>query len=470
MPQARRRLAAAPPALYDRPCPRPATGFSENSMRCLLALACALAFAAPAAAGTVTVITSFPKELTAAYRAAFEKRHPDIKLEILNKSTIASIAFVRETADGQRPDVFWASAPDAFEVLKRDKLLARAGDVANPKVPAKIGNYPINDPEGFYFGQALAGYGIMYNVRYLKANKLEPPREWTDLLKPQWFGHVAMTAPSRSGTMHLTVETILQGEGWDRGWNQILQMAGNSAQITERSFGVPDGLNNGQFGAGPVIDFFGLAGKYSGFPVDFVYPQMTSIVPANIALVAGGKNSAEGRAFIRFALSQEGQELLLDPKISRLPVLPYAAFGAKIPAGYPDPGAIAKRSKVQFNPELSESRYALVQSIFDQTITFRLKELQAATKAIHDAEARNAAKKNPQAAELIKQARELAFSPVVSAQIADQAEFQKLFASNKKEVAVAKRITGLEETWNSKARANYEKAAELARKAASLAS
>ena len=434
-----------------------------------IALAVSLTLAAPVAlAGTVTVITSFPKELTAAYRAAFEKRHPNIKLEILNKSTVASIAFVRETADGQRPDVFWASAPDAFEVLKRDRLLAKAPDVANPKVPAKIGNYPINDPEGFYFGQALAGYGIMYNTRYLKANKLDAPKEWTDLLKPQWFGHVAMTAPSRSGTMHLTVETMLQGEGWDRGWSQILQMAGNSAQITERSFGVPDGINNGQFGAGPVIDFFGLAGKYSGFPVDFVYPQMTSIVPANIALIAGGKNAPEAKAFIQFALSQEGQELLLDPKISRLPVLDYKAFGAKIPAGYPDPGAIAKRSKVQFNAELSESRYALVQSIFDQTITFRLKELQAATRAILDAEAKNATKKNPQAAELIRQARELAFTPVVSGQIADQAEFQKLFASNKKEVAVAKQITGLEETWNSKARANYEKAAQLARKAISL--
>jgi ABC-type Fe3+ transport system substrate-binding protein len=438
-------------------------------MRTLATLAAVLTLAAPAAlAGTVTVITSFPKELTAAYRAAFEKRHPGIKLEILNKSTVASIAFVRETAEGQRPDVFWASAPDAFEVLKRDKLLAKAADVANPKVPVKIGNYPINDPEGFYFGQALAGYGIMYNVRYLKANKLEAPKEWTDLVRPQWFGHVAMTAPSRSGTMHLTVETILQGEGWDKGWSQILQMAGNSAQITERSFGVPDGLNNGQFGAGPVIDFFGLAGKYSGFPVEFVYPQMTSIVPANIALIAGGRNAAEGRTFIQFALSQEGQEILLDPKISRLPVLAYSAFGSKIPAGYPEPVAIAKRSKVQFNADLSESRYSLVQSIFDQTITFRLKELQAATKAIHDAEARNATKKNAQAAELIKQARELAFTPVVSAQIADQAEFQKLFASNKKEVAVAKKITGLEESWNSKARANYEKAAELARRAAGL--
>ncbi|MFN3564606.1 MAG: ABC transporter substrate-binding protein [Burkholderiaceae bacterium] len=438
----------------------------RNLARALLA-ATALASTAPVLAQqTVTVITSFPKELTAAYKSAFEKRNPDIKLEILNKSTIASIAFVRETAAGQRPDVFWASAPDAFEVLKRDNLLVAAADVDNPKIPAKIGNYPINDPKGFYKGQALAGYGIMYNTRYLKANKLSPPKEWSDLLGSEWFGHVAMTSPSRSGTMHLTVETILQGEGWDKGWETILRMAGNSAQITERSFGVPDGINNGQFGAGPVIDFFGLAGKYSGFPVEFVYPTLTSIVPANIALVAGGKNPAGAKRFVQFALSQEGQEILLDPKISRLPVLPYNAFGGKIPPGYPDPQAIAKRSKVQFNADLSEDRYAIVQALFDQTITFRLKELQAATRAIHDAEAKLAGKSHAPARELLNQAKALAFTPVLSGQIAGQPDFQKLFASNKKEVDVSRKITALEEQWNSKARANYERALELAKQAA----
>ena len=54
------------------------------------------------------------------------------------------------------------------------------------------------------------------------------------------------------------METILQGEGWDKGWSQLLEISGNSAQITERSFGVPDGVNNGQFGIGIVVDFFGL--------------------------------------------------------------------------------------------------------------------------------------------------------------------------------------------------------------------
>ncbi len=416
-----------------------------------------------AVAGTVTVVTSFPKEITQTYKAAFEKANPGIKVEILNKNTVQGIAYVRELPVGQRPDVFWASAPDAFEVLSGQNLLESSADLVNKAAPTKVGAYPINDPKGRYLGQALAGYGLMWNTRYMAANKLPAPKQWADLAKPVYFGHVAISSPSRSGTTHLTVETLLQGEGWEKGWHQLLQIAGNCAAITERSFGVPDGVNNGQYGIGLVIDFFGLAGKYSGFPVEFIYPDVTAVVPANIALVAGGKNAAEARQFIRYTVSTEGQQLLLDPKISRLPILPLAQL--KAPAGYPDAFEIAKRAKVAFNADLSESRYNVVSAMFDQTITFRLKELQAATKAIQAAEAALAKKPNAAAAALVKQARDLAYTPAVGQGLAGDKDFLALFTANKKSAAVNKQVTGLEDTWNRHARDNYERARTLAEQA-----
>ena len=343
-------------------------------------LAAAGFFAFPAAASAqqqVVIVTSFPKELTEAYKKAFESRNPGIRVEILNKPTPAGVAYIREAPATNKPDVFWVSAPDAFEVLSKEKLLAKIESPAK-EVPAKIGNYPINDPKGFYLGQALAGYGMMWNTRYLAAHKLPEPREWADLAKPVYFSHVAMSSPSRSGTTHLTVETILQGEGWEKGWQQMLMIAANCAAITERSFGVPDGVNNGQYGIGLVIDFFGLAAMASGFPTKFVYPSVTAIVPANIGMVAGAKNAENARKFINFTLSPEGQELLFDPKISRLPVLP--SVYKKAPAGFPNPFTGKIKPKVNFDSELSETRYYVVSSLFDHTITFRHKELAAAAR------------------------------------------------------------------------------------------
>ena len=433
----------------------------------IAAVSAGLFSASIAQAGTVTVINSFPKELTSAYQKAFEAANPGIKIEILNKNTTASVAYVRELPEGQRPDVMWASAPDAFEVLARNKLLTPAPDTVNKSAPAKIGNYPLNDPQGMYYGQALAGYGIMWNTRYLKAHKLDAPKEWSDLTKPEYFGHVAISSPSRSGTTQLTVETILQGEGWEKGWNQLLEMMGNAAAVTDRSFAVPDGVNNGQYGIGIVIDFFGLAGKFSGFPVDFVYPSITAVVPANIALIAGAKNADEAKKFMAFTMSVPGQQLLFDPKISRLPILPYNML--KAPAGYPVPQDVAKRAKVQFDSDLAESRYAVVISLFDQMVTFRLKELQAATKAIQEADKAFKAKPNAQGKELLTQARSLAYSPLVGeANVKDQ-QFLELFKKSRRDVAVAKELTGMEQIWASKAKANYEKAQQLANQAKGLA-
>lgn len=438
--------------------------------RSILAMALAAGLwgaAQTAAAGTVTVITSFPKELTTAYQKAFEAANPGIKIEILNKNTTASVAYIRELPEGQRPDVMWASAPDAFEVLASYKLLQGAPEVVNRSAPAKIGNYPLNDPKGMYYGQALAGYGIEWNTRYLKAHKLAAPKEWSDLVRPEYFGHIAISSPSRSGTTQLTVETILQGEGWDKGWTQLLQIMGNAAAVTDRSFAVPDGVNNGQYGIGIVIDFLALAGKYSGYPVDFTYPSMTAVVPANIALIAGARNADEARKFMAYTMSVPGQQLLFDPKIGRLPILPYSML--KAPAGYPVPQDIAKRAKVQFNTELSGQRYPVVISLFDQMVTFRLKELQAATKSIHEAQAALKARPNARGNELLAQARSLAYTSLVGADNVKNPEFLELFRKSRRDVAVSKQLTGMEQMWSEKARANYERARQLADEARGLA-
>ena len=63
------------------------------SIRNALAVA-GIAFAltlAPAARAQqqVVIVTSFPKELTEAYKKAFEAKHPGDKLEVLNKNTVA---------------------------------------------------------------------------------------------------------------------------------------------------------------------------------------------------------------------------------------------------------------------------------------------------------------------------------------------------------------------------------------------
>ena len=106
-----------------------------------MALTLALTLTGPASAGTVTIVTSFPRELTRAYQAAFEISHPGIHLQVLNKNTVQSLAYVRELPPGHRPDVFWASAPDAFEFMARHQLLEKIADLINKNAPQSAGPF-----------------------------------------------------------------------------------------------------------------------------------------------------------------------------------------------------------------------------------------------------------------------------------------------------------------------------------------
>jgi ABC-type Fe3+ transport system substrate-binding protein len=427
-------------------------------------LAAVAADSSYAQTGKVSVVTSYSKDLTDPIKKAFEAANPGVTLDVQNRNTNAGVKYLEETKANNQVDLFWASAPDAFEVLKSKSLLQKYTPKATG-IPQTLGRFPINDTDGYYFGFAASGYGIMWNERYVKANKLPEPKEWQDLAGPAYFDHVSIAAPSRSGTTHLTIETILQGEGWDKGWATIKGMAGSFRDVTERSFGVPEAVNSGQVGYGIVIDFFAFSSQASGFPVKFVYPSITTIVPANIGILTNAPNKAGAEAFVEFLLSPAGQTILFDPSIRRLPVNP--SVYDKAPAGYPNPFKDPRlNSMVNFDVKTSEVRTNVVDALFDQIITFQLNDLKQATKAIAEAEAAVTKKPNPQAQTLVTEARKLMAAMPISDSQAAAGETTAAFTGGKQKGA---RQAELEQQWASFAKERYAQARGKAEDALKLA-
>jgi ABC-type Fe3+ transport system substrate-binding protein len=414
------------------------------------------------AANEVVVVTSFPKELFETYKKGFEAATPGVKVIIKQQQTNQGVTYLRETKAKPDADIFWASSVDAFLTLKQDGLLDKVEiprDIAT-RIPAKIADFPIHDADGFYYGFAISGYGLMWNTRYLQAHRLPAPKEWADLVNPGYFGHLVMSAPSRSGTTHLTVEVILQAYGWEKGWALLLNAGGNMATITERSFGAPEAVISGQSGIGVVIDFFGLSAIASGQPVDFVYPSLTAVVPASIAKVKGGPNGENAVKFITYLLSDPGQMLLFSQDVARLPVVP--ALYAKAPKNYPNPFQL-KLGGVKFDAALSSSRVNLVNALFDQLITFRHAELKGAWHAIYQAhaavaKARSGGKAVDRAESLLREARAAATTMPIDEKKADKA-LNDAF-KGKPEVKAKS-----EAEWDAFAKANYAKARTLAEQA-----
>jgi ABC-type Fe3+ transport system substrate-binding protein len=321
-----------------------------------------------ASATELVVVTSFPSTLYEPFRRAFESREPGIRLVFLNRKTTTAVAMVGHGAF-EGADVFWASAPDAFEVLKAKGQLAVLNRPA-PLPRSGIGSFPIDDPDGRFRGFTVSGYGVSWNASLLERLELKPPRSIAGLIDPRYRGLIAMSAPSRSGTTHLMVETVLQRSGWEQGWSIWLGITGNLATVTARSFSVTSGVTQGRFAIGLSIDFLG---QGDGGNVRFAYPEENVFLPGSIAVFQSARNADAGRRFAEFVLGEEGQRLLTDPRIGRNPVSPLQDALRQ-----PDlfELADARTDAFAFDARLSGRRYELVNILFDELITERLARLQ----------------------------------------------------------------------------------------------
>ena len=153
--------------------------------------------ARPARDAEVVVLTSFPKELFEAYKQAFEQKTPGVKVIVKQQQTNQGVTYLRETRAGRRPTSSgsrrWTpSRPSRPTACSTGSTLPRE---TLARIPARIGSFPLHDPDGNYWGFAVSGYGLMWNTRYLALHKLPAPREWTDLADPRYSGHLVISAP-----------------------------------------------------------------------------------------------------------------------------------------------------------------------------------------------------------------------------------------------------------------------------------
>lgn len=204
----------------------------------------------PLAAQDLRVLTSFPLDVSDAYVAMWDRIAPDAGIRVLNKNTVAGInEILRGNSRGF--DVFWASSPEAFELLSRNNSFMD-GAVCGADGPGAVEPFALSS-----VGWARRSDSSMFM-----------PADWNDLLKPMYRDQVAMARPARSGTTHMMVEQLLLVRGWDDGWAYLLELAGNLSTLTARSYGVPDGVKNRRFEIGLTIDFLAQAQRDV---VDFRY-------------------------------------------------------------------------------------------------------------------------------------------------------------------------------------------------------
>ena len=262
----------------------------------------ALGAGAALADGSVTVYTATPQNFIDALVPAFEaKTGTKVEIikagsgELLNRLTAeasAPVADVLWSVDGTVVD-FNPALFEAYQATEADKLAEgmKQSDLWTP-FTAVVTTFIVNESK-------LDGKPV--------------PTSWEMLADPQYDDMISSARVDSSGSAYIQLATVLQVFGDEaKGWEVYKGLLGNYV-LSESSGAVPRFVNDGELAIGVTLEDGALRYVEGGGPVQMVYAsEGTAIAPDAMALIKGGPNTDNGKAFIDFMLSQEGQTIVAE--------------------------------------------------------------------------------------------------------------------------------------------------------------
>ncbi len=373
-----------------------------SSLAVAVALTLCAAYAAMAQPSNkkVVVMTSYPEEVVSLIEAGFEKAYPGSRVEIIWRRSGDAMNYLKDNPG--HVDVYWTPSQRTFAMLAQQGAFQRL-PVDMTGLPAKVGGFPVSDPDLLYAAFEISGFGFAVNTERLREQGLPKPMQWTDLAEPRWRDELTFPVPSRAAFSPPLVEIIAQGHGWEKGWAILQQVGANSRAPTNDAPNSTNSLSRGQVAVNVSMDFFIKPAMEKGAPIVFVYPGITGYSPAHIAVFKDAPNLEAAKNFTRYALSEDAQKLLFHPDMLRLPVRP--SVYADKPEGYYDPFAAAQAMPFEFDNKLAQKRQGLNIALYDVMVTDPHAQLREALDAV--AQAGQAAGGDAALKARVDQAREL---------------------------------------------------------------
>lgn len=227
-------------------------------------------------------------------------------------------AKVASNAKAPGIDVFWGGTSANFVDMARQDFLApyELADATRKAIPEQCAGVPLSDPKNLWHATEVSSFGILYNKSLLKLEKLPEPKTWSDLGDARFYNALSSTDPRKSGTNSTMNAIVLEAEGWDKGWDLLTRMAGNTRQFTHSSSDPVRAVGTGDAAAATVIDFYGLSQVIENGQdkIGFVLPPGKTIIdPDPVALVKNGPSPVVAGRFVEFLLTKEAQKVWVLP-------------------------------------------------------------------------------------------------------------------------------------------------------------
>ena len=168
------------------------------------------------------------------------------------------------------------------------------------------------DKDGCWYGIYKGILGFMCNTEELERLGLEEPKDWDDLLKPEYKGLIWMSNPNTAGTAKLVINTMIQKYGHDEGIQYLVDLDKNIQVYTKSGSGPSKNVGTGEC----VI---GIGFLHDGITqiVDNGYENVQLIIPSSgtsfeigaTAIFKGAKHPNAAKLWVEYALSPECVEL-----------------------------------------------------------------------------------------------------------------------------------------------------------------
>jgi iron(III) transport system substrate-binding protein len=271
--------------------------------------------------GKLTILGSAEEVFVLGMANAFEAE-TGIRTTYERLSTGEALARLRADKAHPKFSVWWGGPADSYIEASGEGLL-------EPYRPRGVGTLPrqYRDETGAWTGIYVGVLAFGVNTAVLGAHGLTPPTSWADLVKPQYEGLIAMGHPATSGTGYSILGTVMQmnNKNIEVGFDYLEALNRNVAQYTRTGAEAARVAGRGEAAIGIAFSHDIVDAAQISPDLRVVFPgDGTGYEIGGMALIAGAPDSAQGKRFMDWAISQRAQELGPSFRAYQIPTNPDA--------------------------------------------------------------------------------------------------------------------------------------------------
>jgi iron(III) transport system substrate-binding protein len=251
--------------------------------------------------GSLTFYTSQPDTDEQKLVAAFNKRYPDVKVNVFRSGTedVMSKIQAEKKSGKTQADVLLLADAVTFETLKDDHLLLSYKSKEAKDFPKEL-----VDPDGYYTGTKVMATALAVNTKKVK----HMPTSWKVLTDAKTKGQSIMPSPLYSGAAAYNLGIFTRDQQF--GWSFYQNLKKNKLTVVQGNGDVLKSVASGDKAYGMVVDYIVANAVKQGSPIKLIYPSEGSpVITEPIGIMKSTKNKRAAEAFVDFVLSETGQKL-----------------------------------------------------------------------------------------------------------------------------------------------------------------